>query len=46
MPTLESIKLDINSLGDSNKEQILTYLEEVIIIGCSMSNCNIKIKDF
>lgn len=33
MPTIESIKKDINSLGYADKEEILNYLEEVITFG-------------
>ena len=31
MPTIESIKKDIHSLGYTQKEEILSYLEEVIL---------------
>ncbi|HSR03171.1 MAG TPA: hypothetical protein VLM88_01105 [Proteiniclasticum sp.] len=33
MPTIESIKKDIHSLGYAQKEEILSYLEEVIAFG-------------
>ena len=48
MPTIESIKKDIHSLGYAQKEEILSYLEEVIAFGTGSKviTKNIKVSRF
>ncbi len=45
MPTIESIKKDINSLGYADKEEILNYLEEVITFGAVSKEITKNIKE-
>lgn len=45
MPTIESIKKDIHSLGYAEKEEILNYLEEVITFGAASNEITENIKD-
>jgi hypothetical protein len=33
MPTVESVKNDIEALGTAGQEEILHYLEEVFVLG-------------
>ena len=45
MPTIESIKKDIHSLGYADKEEILNYLEEVITFGAVSKEITKNIKE-
>lgn len=45
MPTIESIKRDIHSLGYAQKEEILSYLEEVITLGSGSKEITDNIKE-
>ena len=45
MPTIESIKKDINSLGYADKEEILNYLEKVITFGAVAKEITKNIKE-
>ncbi|MBL4937800.1 IS1595 family transposase [Clostridium sp. YIM B02515] len=45
MPSVESIKRDIQTLGTAGQEEILNYLEEVIILGSFATEVTNEIKE-
>ncbi len=45
MPTVESVKKDIESLGTAGKEQILQYLEEIFVLGSFATEFTNEVKE-
>ena len=45
MPNVESIKRDIQTLGTAGKEEILNYLEEVVILGSFATEITNEVKE-
>ena len=45
MPSVESIKRDIHALGTAGKEEILNYLEEVVILGSFATEVTNEVKE-
>lgn len=45
MPTVESVKKDIESLGTAGKEEILQYLEEVFVLGSFATEVTNEVKE-
>lgn len=44
VPSVESIKRDIQALGAAGKEEILNYLEEVVILGSFATEATSEVK--
>jgi transposase-like protein len=45
MPTVESVKHDIDALGTAGKEEILNYLEEVFVLGSFATEVTNEVKE-
>ncbi len=45
MPTVESVKHDIDALGIAGKEEILNYLEEVFVLGSFATEVTNEVKE-
>lgn len=45
MPTVESVKKDIEALGTAGKEEILQYLEEVFVLGSFATEVTNEVKE-
>ncbi len=45
MPTVESVKNDIEALGTVGKEEILHYLEEVFMLGSFATEVTNEVKE-
>lgn len=45
MPTVESVKHDIDALGTTGKEEILNYLEEVFVLGSFATEVTNEVKE-
>jgi len=45
MPSVESIKRDIQALGTAGQEQILNYLEEVVVLGSFATEVTNEVKE-
>lgn len=45
MPSVESIKRDIQSLGATAQEEILNYLEETIVLGSFATEVTNEVKE-
>jgi transposase-like protein len=45
MPTVESVKMDIEALGTAGKEEILQYLEEVFVLGSFATEVTNEVKE-
>lgn len=45
MPTIESVKNDIEALGTAGQEEILHYLEEVFVLGSFATEVTNEVKE-
>lgn len=45
MPTVESVKKDVEALGTAGKEEILQYLEEVFVLGSFATEVTNEVKE-
>ncbi|EKQ57245.1 MULTISPECIES: hypothetical protein [unclassified Clostridium] len=45
MPTVESVKNDIEALGTAGQEEILHYLEEVFVLGSFATEVTNEVKE-
>ncbi|MGH4120588.1 transposase [Clostridium sp.] len=45
MPSVESVKMDLEALGTTGQEEILAYLEEVIILGSFATEVTTEVKE-
>lgn len=45
MPTVESVKIDIEALGTAGQEEILRYLEEVFVLGSFATEVTNEVKE-
>lgn len=45
MPTIESVKKDIEALGTAGQEEILQYLEEVFVLGSFATEVTNEVKE-
>ena len=45
MPSVESVKMDLEALGTTGQEEILAYLEEVIVLGSFATEVTNEVKE-